>query len=71
VELFTPRNRAQSSNCKLIERLDAGASFLEVVKVKAEKLYEELVKKSASGFVRRPLVRYVRPLRFPWASHCE
>ena len=47
-----------------MERLDAGASFLEVVKVKAEKLYEELVKKSASGFVRRPLVRYVRPSDF-------
>lgn len=70
VELSTLRNRVHTSNRKRMEPLDEGDLFLDDAKIEAEKLCEELVRKCASSFARGPHIKYVKPLRFPWAPHC-
>jgi hypothetical protein len=69
VELSTLRNRVHISNRKRMQPLDEGELFLEGAKIEAEKLCEELVRNCASSFARGPHIKYVKPLRFPWASH--
>jgi hypothetical protein len=71
VELSTLRNRVHISNRKHMEPADEGDLFLEGAKVEAERLCEELVRKCASTFARGPHIKYVKPLRFPWAAHSE
>lgn len=66
VELSKLRNRVHISNRTRMEPLNEGVLFRDHVKVNAERLCEELVRKMVTDFSRGKYFTYVEPFRFPW-----